>query len=605
LNGDELAVALAAGPAERDLAPAGEVIGSDRIFACEQFVERTLAHHFAAVDSGAGPHVDDMVGMANGVLVMLDDEHGVAEGFQALQGFEKAVVVLLVEADRGLVEDIKDAREAGADLTGETDALALAARERAAGAIEVKIVEPDIVEKAQSLVDLLEDRLGDFVLGRVELFVESTEPCEGVGDGTAGGHGDILACDLHRERFGLETGAVADLARAARLVAAKLLAHPGALGLRHSAVEVADDTLERLFHFVAALAVDEAEGDGSPARAAKDHVASFLGELRPGRFEVEVVGARKAGEDLHVVRGRRIGLGPRDDGALLEGERVIGDDEVLVKHQLLAEAVARGAGALRRVEGEEPGLDLGDGEAGYRTSEFLGEDDPPGRCVVELHSRGRNFGARQGIGWIEEGETFGELQRRFKAVGEPGLDAFANDDAVDHDLDVMLVLLVERGRFFDRVELAVDPDPREAGFLPLGEFFSILALSPADDRSEEIMAAALREGHYSIDHLADLLGFDRKAGRGRIGHPDARPQEAHVIVDFGDGGDGRARVAAGGLLLDRDCGREPVDMLDVGLLHHLEELARVGGERLHISPLPPLRRSYRTPTTTFRFRRGR
>ena len=37
------------------------------------------ADDLAAVDSGAGAHVDDMVGVADRVLVMLDDEHGVAE----------------------------------------------------------------------------------------------------------------------------------------------------------------------------------------------------------------------------------------------------------------------------------------------------------------------------------------------------------------------------------------------------------------------------------------------------------------------------------------------------------------------------------------------
>ena len=33
-------------------------------------------------------------------------------------------------------------------------------------------------------------------------------------------------------------------------------------------------------------------------------------------------------------------------------------------------------------------------------------------------------------------------------------------------------------------------------------------------------------------------------------------------------------------------GREPVDRVDVRLLHHLEELARVGGERLDVAALP-------------------
>src|SRR5207302_6445801 len=117
-----------------------------------------------------------MVGGADRLLVMLDHEHGVAEAAEAFQRLQQAVVVLLVEADRGLVEDVEDAREAAADLRGEADALALAAAERAAGAVEVEVVETDIVEEAQALVDFLEDDLGDFVLRRGELLVQFREP---------------------------------------------------------------------------------------------------------------------------------------------------------------------------------------------------------------------------------------------------------------------------------------------------------------------------------------------------------------------------------------------------------------------------------------------
>src|SRR4051794_32476495 len=107
-----------------------------------------------------------MVGGADRLLVMLDHQHGVAEAAQALERLEQAVVVLLVEADRGLVEDIEDAAEAGADLRSEADALTLAARQGAGRAVEVEIVEPDVVQETEALVDLLEDRLGDLVLGR-------------------------------------------------------------------------------------------------------------------------------------------------------------------------------------------------------------------------------------------------------------------------------------------------------------------------------------------------------------------------------------------------------------------------------------------------------
>jgi len=51
-----------------------------------------------------------------------------------MEGFEEPGIVALVEADRRLVENVENAGQARADLRGEADALALAARKRSAGA---------------------------------------------------------------------------------------------------------------------------------------------------------------------------------------------------------------------------------------------------------------------------------------------------------------------------------------------------------------------------------------------------------------------------------------------------------------------------------------
>src|SRR5262249_1712509 len=67
---------------------------------------------------------------------------------------------------------------------------------------------------------------------------------------------------------------------------------------------------------------------------------------------------------------------------------------------------------------------------------------------------------------------------------------------------------------------------------------------------------------------------------------DAGVEEPQVVVDLGDGADGRARVLRGRLLLDRDGRRQPLDGVDVRLGHLLEELPRVGRERLDVAPLP-------------------
>ena len=130
----------------------------------------------AAMHAGAGPDIDDVVGGADGVLVVLDHDHGVAEVAQPPQRFEQPRVVALVQPDRRLVEHVEHAGQAGADLRGEPDALALAAGQRAGGARQRQVIEPDIDQEFQPRADLLEDAHGDFVLLGVEFFRQLAEP---------------------------------------------------------------------------------------------------------------------------------------------------------------------------------------------------------------------------------------------------------------------------------------------------------------------------------------------------------------------------------------------------------------------------------------------
>jgi hypothetical protein len=56
---------------------------------------------------------------------------------------------------------------------------------------------------------------------------------------------------------------------------------------------------------------------------------------------------------------------------------------------------------------------------------------------------------------------------------------------------------------------------------------------------------------------------------------DIGEEQPEVIVDFGDRSDRRTGIRGGGLLLDGDGRREPVDQIDVRLFHLLEKLPRV------------------------------
>ena len=322
----------------------------------------------------------------------------------------------------------------------------------------------------------------------------------------------------------------------------------------------------------------------------EDDVADLGVELLPRGGEVEPVFLREAGEHLHVIGRRRVALRPGHHRALLEAERLVGDDQPRVEQLLLANPVAGRAGALRRVEGEQPRFDLLEREAADRAGEFLGEDDAVGGNPRALH---RTAGGvplalapgHRAIGEIDIGEAIGELERGFEAVGKAGFEPFLHRQPVDHDLNVVLELLVERGCVLDRVKLAIDPHAGEARLLPFGQFLAVFALAPAHHRREQVEPRAFGQGHHAVDHVGDGLRLDRQAGGGRIGHADTRPQQAHVIVDLGHRRHGRTRIAAGGILLDRDRWREPVDMLDIGLLHHLEELPRISRQALDIAAL--------------------
>ena len=72
---------------------------------------------------------------------------------------------------------------------------------------------------------------------------------------------------------------------------------------------------------------------------------------------------------------------------------------------------------------------------------------------------------------------------------------------------------------------------------------------------------------------------------GTVRHADPREQETEVVVDLGHGPDRRSRVPRRTLLVDRDRRREPVDLVDVGLLHLAEELAGVGAQALDVAAL--------------------
>ena len=184
-----------------DFPRAGEELPGQGVRVAHDLLGRAAGHDLAAVHARARADVHDVVRLAHGVLIVLDDDDGVADVAQVLEGPQQAVVVALVQADGGLVQDVEHAHERGADLRGQADALGLAAGERARRARKGQVFQAHVAQEAQAVVDLLEDLARDalLLLGEGELGEEAAR----LAHGEIRQRGDVQPPDRHRERHGL------------------------------------------------------------------------------------------------------------------------------------------------------------------------------------------------------------------------------------------------------------------------------------------------------------------------------------------------------------------------------------------------------------------
>ena len=192
-----------------------------------------------------------------------------------------------------------------------------------------------------------------------------------------------------------------------------------------------------------------------------------------------------------------------------------------------------------------------------------------------------------------EGAAVGDPQRRLEALGEAlaqrrggaGVVRGGHLDAVDDDVDVVLLGLLQLRHVAGVDRAAVDAKAHVALRLHLLEQLDELALAIADDRRQDHQSGLRREGERRVDHLADALRLQREAVVRAVRRAGASEQQAQVVVDLGHRADGRARVVRGRLLLDRDRRRQALDDVDVGLVHQLQELARVRRQALDVAAL--------------------
>ena len=301
------------------------------------------------------------------------------------------------------------------------------------------------------------------------------------------------------------------------------------------------------------------------ARAVQDQVLDRVVQHFPRRLDVEL-----------VVLGQRPEHGKVEPVAPVPAlDRARGETHVRVRDHALgieevdrAQAVAGRARAHGVVEREETRLKFGQRVAAHRAGEARREEVL--LAAVHLHGERAAVGMAQG---------------RLEGFGEPLLHVRAHLDAVDHHVDGVLHVARELGRRVEFVHLAVDPHARESLRAQVVEEVVLFALAAGNHRRDDHQASVLGQREHVVDHLRHRLGAQRLLVVRAEGRADPRVQQAQVVVDFGHRAHGRARVVAGGLLLDADRRAQALDHVDIGLVHQLQELPRIGRQALDIAAL--------------------
>lgn len=166
---DLAALGIATLSRNEDALFAAQVLCRERFVACHDLFRGAARDHFATVFASTRTHVDHVVGTTDRILVVFDHEHRVAQIAQMLERFDEALVIALMKADGGLVEDIEHTHKACADLCRKTNALRFATRKRGGRTFKREVTEAHVHQETQALGDLLHDRTCDHLLRLVEM----------------------------------------------------------------------------------------------------------------------------------------------------------------------------------------------------------------------------------------------------------------------------------------------------------------------------------------------------------------------------------------------------------------------------------------------------
>jgi len=323
-----------------------------------------------------------------------------------------------------------------------------------------------------------------------------------------------------------------------------------------------------------------------------DQVEMLRTQLREGNVDREVVVVGQVEQLLQLMCiGRAV---PRRDGTFAECLSGVGNDQLHVQVDHVAEPFALRTGAQRAVEAVQARLGIGEIQLAVDAGEARAEAHPPPRPAIDRVDHAPSTGRRnRRLTIFHQRVALAPAlgKRRLQRVTDPRCRNDSRHKPIDHHVPLAA------GRRL--------PGPTNVEGLA-GEVYQVAVGDHADEtlfgqrggqsRAVFVIRHAGREGN----HVASALGerpqhFGRALGRIaadfvptlRADHAaDLGVQQTQVIGRLGDRAHGRPTGAAGVPARHGDGRGDTVDPLRLRLFQPPEKLPGIGGEAFDVPALP-------------------
>src|SRR5260370_9127178 len=149
----------------------------------------------------------------------------------------------------------------------------------------------------------------------------------------------------------------------------------------------------------------------------------------------------------------------------------------------------------------------------------------------------------------------------------------------------MFFLLVQCDFVAQIINRAIHAHTYKAGTPHLIKDLFIFALTPRYQRRKQHDTRTLRQVDDRVDNLLEGLLAELASRVRTVWMADTSVQQAQVIIHLCHRADSRTRIVCRPFLIDRESRGEAIDMINIWLLHFIQELPRIGRQRLDIAAL--------------------